>query len=106
LRVDGALTGNTGIYDAEYNKAGFADHSLLIVDAQDITGGKAALSAVDGTLTVVDSAALYVANAKANQTYVVAKGFSDVQLNGDGWQKDNLLLMEWSPPTSCATVRR
>ncbi|WP_152083310.1 autotransporter outer membrane beta-barrel domain-containing protein [Enterobacter oligotrophicus] len=92
LRVDGALTGSTGMYDAEYNKAGFADHSLLMVDAQDTTGGKAALSAVDGTLTVADSAALYVANAKANQTYVVAKGFSDVQLNGDGWQKDNLLL--------------
>lgn len=92
LRVDGSLTRTATSRDATFNTAEFANRSLLMVNSQDMTQGKAALSAENGTLNVADSAALYVANAKANQTYVVAKGFTDVRIEGNGWQKNNLLL--------------
>ena len=92
LRVDGSLTGNSADRDAAFNTVDFADHSLLMVNTNEMTNGQAALNATDGSLNVADSAALYVADAKANQTYAVARGFSDVNLTGNGWQNENLLL--------------
>lgn len=92
LRVDGALTGSSPNRDAAFNTAEFADHSLLMVNSNEMTHGQAALNATNGSLKVADSAALYVADAKANQTYAVAKGFSDVSIVGNGWQNDNLQL--------------
>ena len=92
LRVDGSLTGNSADRDAAFNSVDFADHSLLMVNTNEMTNGQAALNATDGSLNVADSAALYVADAKANQTYAVARGFSDVNLTGNGWQNENLLL--------------
>lgn len=80
LRVDGSLTGNSADRDAAFNTVDFADHSLLMVNTKEMTNGQAALNATDGSLNVADSAALYVADAKANQTYAVARGFSDVNL--------------------------
>ncbi|MCU6669479.1 autotransporter outer membrane beta-barrel domain-containing protein [Enterobacteriaceae bacterium H4N4] len=92
LRVDGSLTGSSPDRDAAFNTAEFADHSLLMVNSKEMTNGLAALNATNGSLKVADSAALYVADAKANQTYAVAKGFSDVNIVGNGWQNDNLQL--------------
>lgn len=92
LRVDGSLTGNAGNYDAAYNSTDFADHSLLMVSSNEMRNGQAALNATQGSLNVANSAVLYVADAKANQTYTVAKGFSDVAIVGNGWKQENLRL--------------
>lgn len=92
LRVDGSLTGSSADRDAAFNTVDFADHSLLMVSTKEMTNGQAALNATEGSLNVADSAALYVADAKANQTYAVARGFSDVNIAGNGWQNENLLL--------------
>ncbi len=92
LRVDGALTGSSADRDAAFNRVDFADRSLLMLSTKEMTNGQAALNATGGSLSVADSAALYVADAKANQTYAVARGFSDVSIAGNGWQNENLLL--------------
>ncbi|QLA69331.1 autotransporter outer membrane beta-barrel domain-containing protein [Enterobacter pasteurii] len=92
LRVDGALTGSSADRDAAFNRVDFADRSLLMLSTREMTNGQAALNATGGSLSVADSAALYVADAKANQTYAVARGFSDVSIAGNGWQNENLLL--------------
>lgn len=92
LRVDGSLTASADNRDAAFNSADFADHSLLMVSTREMTNGQAALNATEGSLNVANSAALYVADAKANQTYAVARGFSDVTIVGSGWQNDNLQL--------------
>ncbi len=92
LRVDGSLTGSSADRDAAFNSVDFADHSLLMVSTKEISNGQAALNASAGSLNVADSAALYVADAKANQTYAIARGFSDVNIAGNGWQNENLLL--------------
>jgi len=92
LRVDGSLTGSSADRDAAFNTVDFADHSLLMVSTKEMTNGQAALNASGGSLNVADSAALYVADAKANQTYAVARGFSDVNIAENGWQNQNLVL--------------
>lgn len=92
LRVDGSLTGSAGNYDATYNNVDFADHSLLMVSSKDMRDGQAALNATEGTLNVANQAVLYVADAKANQNYTLAKGFSDVTIAGNGWNQENLQL--------------
>ncbi|EGI8585842.1 autotransporter outer membrane beta-barrel domain-containing protein [Salmonella enterica] len=92
LRVDGSLTGSSADRDATFNTLDFADYSLLMVNTQEMTNGQAALNATGGSLNVANSAALYVADAKANQTYALARGFSDVNITGNGWQNENLLL--------------
>ena len=92
LRVDGSLTGGADNVDAAFNTADFADRSLLMVSSKEVSNGQAALNASEGTLNVANRAALYVADAKANQTYTIAKGFSEVNISGSGWQNDNLQL--------------
>ncbi|ESF26935.1 outer membrane autotransporter [Salmonella enterica subsp. enterica serovar Tallahassee str. 0012] len=56
----------------------------MMVNTQEMTNGQAALNATGGSLNVANSAALYVADAKANQTYALARGFSDVNITGNG----------------------
>lgn len=51
-----------------------------MVNRDSTSGGNAALTASSGTLKVADTATLYVKDAVANQTYTIAKGFSDVEL--------------------------
>ncbi|MEF9888328.1 autotransporter outer membrane beta-barrel domain-containing protein [Citrobacter sp.] len=92
LRVDGSLTGSSADRDAAFNTVDFADHSLLMVNTREMSNGQAALNATEGHLNVADSATLYVADAKANQTYAIARGFSDINIAGNGWQNENLLL--------------
>lgn len=92
LRVDGSLTGSTGNYDSVYNTVDFADHSLLMVDSKTMSNGEAALTSNQGSLNVGNLAKLYVEDAKANQTYTIAKGFQEVNIADKGWQQDNLLL--------------
>lgn len=92
LRVDGALHSGVGDYDATFNQAEFGERSLLMVNRDSTSGGNAALTASSGTLKVADTATLYVKDAVANQTYTIAKGFSDVELAGSGWQNERLIL--------------
>ncbi|ECS8715977.1 autotransporter outer membrane beta-barrel domain-containing protein [Salmonella enterica] len=92
LRVDGALHSGAGDYDATFNQAEFGERSLLMVNRDSTSGGNAALTASSGTLKVADTATLYVKDAIANQTYTIAKGFSDVELAGSGWQNERLIL--------------
>lgn len=92
LRVDGALHSGAGDYDATFNQAEFGERSLLMVNRDSTSGGNAALTASSGTLKVADTATLYVKDAVANQTYTIAKGFSDVELAGSGWQNERLIL--------------
>lgn len=102
LKVDGSLTGSASNRDAAFNTAEFADRSLLMVDGAALTAGRAALNAENGTLKVASGAALYVADAKANQTYSVAKGFSDINIASGGWQNDNLRLNRLLSATTTA----
>lgn len=92
LRVDGALHSGAGDYDATFNQAEFGERSLLMVNHDSASGGNAALTASSGTLKVADTATLYVKDAVANQTYTIAKGFSDINLAGSGWQNERLIL--------------
>lgn len=92
LRVDGALTSASVNKDAAVNQAVFGERSLLMVKGADITGTQAALNTDGGTLNVADSAALYVADAKADATYNIAQGFTDVQMKAHSWQGDNLII--------------
>lgn len=92
LRVDGALHSGAGDYDATFNQTEFGERSLLMVNRDSTSGGNAALTASSGTLKVADTAMLYVKDAVANQTYTIAKGFSDVELAGSGWQNERLIL--------------
>lgn len=92
LRIDGSLTSSSADRDATANQAEFGSNSLLMVNAAETTGNNAALNATGGTLKVADSAALYVADAKANNTYTIAQGFTDVQREANGWQGSNLIL--------------
>jgi hypothetical protein len=92
LRVDGALTSASVNKDAVANQAEFGERSLLMVKGADAEGTQAALNADGGTLKVADSAALYVADAKADTTYNIAQGFTDVQMKAHGWQGNNLII--------------
>lgn len=91
LRIDGSLTSASASRDATVNHAEFGEHSLLMVNAS-AAAGHGALNATDGTLKVADSAALYIADARANKTYTIANGFSDIQREGQGWQGANLVV--------------
>lgn len=91
LRIDGSLTTASVSRDATADHAEFGEQSLLMVNASS-AAGKGALNATDGTLKVADSAALYIADAKANKTYTIANGFSDIQREAHGWQGSNLVV--------------
>ncbi|EBB6671647.1 autotransporter outer membrane beta-barrel domain-containing protein [Salmonella enterica] len=92
LRVDGSLTSDSTDRDATQNQAEFADDSLFMVNIASTTGGNAALTAQGGTLKVSDAAALYVADAKANQQYTITQGFDDVEMAANGWNGENLAI--------------
>jgi hypothetical protein len=91
LRIDGALTGASASRDATADQAAFGEHSLLMVNASS-AAGQGALNATSGTLKVADSATLYIADAKANKTYTIANGFSEIQREAQGWQGENLVV--------------
>ena len=91
LRIDGALTGASASPDATADQAAFGEHSLLMVNASS-AAGQGALNATNGTLKVADSATLYIADAKANKTYTIANGFSEIQREAQGWQGENLVV--------------
>lgn len=93
LRVDGSLTAQNdpASRDALINQAEFGERSLLIVNRAASAEGNAALSASGGALKVADSAMLYLPDAKANQSYAIAKGFTDITLQENGWRNANLL---------------
>ncbi|HGW6105743.1 TPA: hypothetical protein ACNIQM_003937 [Citrobacter werkmanii] len=92
LVVDGSLTSAP---NANVNTATFADNSLLMVNGQTIADGQYALTAEQGTLNVSNSARLYIADAKASQTYYVVDGFNNSSpansVAEKGWNRDNLL---------------
>lgn len=91
LTVDGALSDYTApIADT----VTFADDSLLMVDAEALKGA-AALTAASGigTLSVDDTAKLYLTNAQAGDTYTLVNGFSNTT-NAKGWYSntDNVIV--------------
>lgn len=90
LTVDGSLDTYTA---PSANTAKFADNSLLMVDAGNISDSTAALTATDGTLEVADSAKLYLANAQAGNTYKIVDGFTTTT-DAQGWytNTDNIIL--------------
>lgn len=102
IRVDGALTGQSTDYAAGLNRAAFGEQSLLMVNSASTRNGNAALNATDGTLSVASSAALYVKDARANQQYTIAQGFSDIRIDGSGWQNENLVLNKLLTATTSA----
>ncbi|MCI7079348.1 MAG: autotransporter outer membrane beta-barrel domain-containing protein [Veillonellaceae bacterium] len=71
IKVDGIATDVTA-NSAEANKAEFADNSLLMVDASTISGTAALTGAPGATLTVADSAKLYLDNVSTGGTYKIA----------------------------------
>ena len=99
LVVDGS---QTSAPSANANTATFADNSLLMVNGKTIAGGQYALTAENGTLNVSDSASLYIADAKASQTYYIVDGFNggspgpiddstQTGVSEKGWNGENLL---------------
>ena len=93
LRVDGSLTlsNDAALRSAGVNRADFGEHSLLMVNGAATAEGSAALVASAGALSVAGSAMLYLPDAQANKNYVIAEGFSSVDIQGNGWRNDNLL---------------
>lgn len=85
LTVDGSLSSYTA---PTADTATFAANSLLMVDAEALNGA-AALTAASGTgtLSVDDTAKLYLANAQAGDTYTLVNGFSNTT-NAKGWYSD------------------
>ena len=90
LTVDGSLDTYTA---PSANTAKFADNSLLMVEAGNISDSTAALTATDGTLEVADTAKLYLANAQAGNTYKIVDGFTTTT-DAQGWytDTDNIIL--------------
>ena len=83
IKVDGTAT-NIATNSAVANTADFADNSLLMVDASTISG-TAALTGAGATLTVADSAKLYLDNVSTGVTYTIATNFDTTAANG--WYK-------------------
>ena len=81
IKVDGTATDVTA-NSAEANKAEFADNSLLMVDASTISGTAALTGAPGATLTVADSAKLYLDNVSTGGTYTIATNFDTREANG------------------------
>ena len=71
IKVDGTATDVTA-NSAAANKAEFADNSLLMVDASTLSGTAALTGAPGATLTVADSAKLYLDNVSTGGTYKIA----------------------------------
>ena len=89
IKVDGTAT-NIATNSAAANKAEFADNSLLMVDASTISGTAALTGAGAGTgatLTVADSAKLYLDNVSTGVTYTIATNFDATLANG--WYKND-----------------
>lgn len=80
IKVDGMAT-NIPTDRAIENTAEFGSHSLLMVNAEGINVGDAALTG--GTLKVADDAFLYLDNAVNGKTYTIAK-FDNVS-DARGW---------------------
>ncbi|WP_333892531.1 autotransporter outer membrane beta-barrel domain-containing protein, partial [Atlantibacter subterraneus] len=93
LRIDGSLTADVPAAqrDATANAAVFGEQSLLMVNSASTTNGNVALTASSGTLSVADSAKLYIADAQANRTYAIADGFTSLDFAGNGWRDANLI---------------
>ncbi len=93
LRIDGSLTADVPAAqrDATANAAIFGEQSLLMVNSASTTNGNVALTASSGTLSVADSAKLYIADAQANRTYAIADGFTSLDFAGNGWRDANLI---------------
>ena len=79
IKVDGTATDVT-VNSAVANTAEFADNSLLMVDASTLSGTAALTGA---TLTVADSAKLYLDNVSTGGTYKIAD-FTDTTA-ANGW---------------------
>lgn len=80
ITVDGTQV--YGSYSAPTaNTVTFAGQSLLMVDASALNGA-AAITATNGTLSVADTAKLYLANATAGTTYTIVDGFDTSAASG------------------------
>lgn len=87
IKVDGRATDVTA-NSAEANKAEFADNSLLMVDASTLSGTAALTGAPGATLTVADSAKLYLDNVSTGGTYTIATNFEHTTA-ANGWYKND-----------------
>ena len=85
IKVDGTATDVT-VNSAVANTAEFKDNSLLMVDASTISGTAALTGASGATLTVADSAKLYLDNVSTGGTYKIAD-FADTTA-ARGWYKN------------------
>lgn len=87
IKVDGTAT-DIATNSAVANTAEFADNSLLMVDASTISGTAALTGAGAGsTLTVADSAKLYLDNVSTGGTYTIATNFDTTAAYG--WYKND-----------------
>ena len=83
IKVDGTAT-NIATNSAVANTAEFADNSLLMVDASTLAGSPALKG---DTLTVADSAKLYLDNVSTGGTYKIAD-FTNVA-DAKGWYENH-----------------
>lgn len=88
IKVDGTATDVTA-NSAEANKAEFADNSLLMVDASTLSGTAALTGAPGATLTVADSAKLYLDNVSTGGTYKIADFDPTGTTAANGWYKND-----------------
>lgn len=88
IKVDGTATDVTA-NSAEANKAEFADNSLLMVDASTLSGTAALTGAPGATLTVADSAKLYLDNVSTGGTYKIADFDPTGTTAAKGWYENH-----------------
>ena len=86
IKVDGTATDVTA-NSAVANTAEFADNSLLMVDASTLSGTAALTGAPGATLTVADSAKLYLDNVSTGGTYKIAD-FTNTA-DAKGWYENH-----------------
>ena len=87
IKVDGTAT-DIDTNSAEANTAEFADNSLLMVDASTLSGTAALTGAPGATLTVADSAKLYLDNVSTGGTYKIADFDVAGTTDAKGWYEN------------------
>ncbi len=89
VAVDGTVTDRNVAQAYGVNTATFGANSLLVVDANDVTGvgTNAALTATVGTLSVDASSKLHIVDGKDRQVVTVMDGFSNASssVTDGGW---------------------
>lgn len=89
ITVDGSLTAAPAASETPAGSVKFADNSMLMVNAANISDTQAAITGINHSATISDKSKLYLDNAVKGQTYKIIEGTAvGVAAN---WKVDNIL---------------